>query len=85
LHDSGSTEQDADIVSFPIRQEVQDKQSDIIGIELIIAKQRNGPLGRVPLAFLRRFAKFIKPAEQTEAHFAPPTTRFRRPGGFTGI
>jgi replicative DNA helicase len=61
LRDSGSIEQDADIVLMPAKQGDQDEHSDTLMIDLIIAKQRNGPLGRVPLKFLKRFAKFIEP------------------------
>jgi replicative DNA helicase len=39
---------------FPVRQDGQDEHSDVLGVDLIIAKQRNGPLGRVPLKFLKR-------------------------------
>jgi replicative DNA helicase len=60
LRESGSIEQDADIVGFIFREEVYrpDKES-LKGIaEFILAKQRNGPTGRVKLAFLNRFTKF---------------------------
>ena len=60
LRDSGSIEQDADIVLLPVRQDGQDEHADVLGIDLLIAKQRNGPLGRVPLKFLKRYAKFIE-------------------------
>jgi replicative DNA helicase len=60
LRESGSIEQDADIVAFIFREEVYrpDKES-LKGIaELILAKQRNGPTGRTKLAFLNRYTKF---------------------------
>jgi replicative DNA helicase len=60
LRESGSIEQDADIVGFIFREEVYrpDKES-LKGIaEFILAKQRNGPTGRVKMAFLNRFTKF---------------------------
>jgi len=60
LRESGSIAQDADIVGFIFREEVYrpDKES-LKGIaEFILAKQRNGPTGRVKLAFLNRFTKF---------------------------
>jgi replicative DNA helicase len=60
LRESGSIEQDADMVGFIFREEVYrpDKES-LKGIaEFILAKQRNGPTGRVKLAFLNRFTKF---------------------------
>jgi len=60
LRESGSIEQDADMVGFIFREEVYrpDKES-LKGIaEFILAKQRNGPTGRIKLAFLNRFTKF---------------------------
>ncbi len=67
LRESGSIEQDADMVGFIFREEVYrpDKES-LKGIaELILAKQRNGPTGRVKLAFLNRFTKFENLATDT--------------------
>ena len=60
LRESGSIEQDADRVMFIFREEIyKPDREDIKGIaELIIAKQRNGPTGRIKLAFLNKFAKF---------------------------
>jgi len=59
LRESGSIEQDADLVMFIFREEVYRPDDDNIGkAELIIAKQRNGPTGIVKLAFLRQFTKF---------------------------
>ena len=50
-------EADADIVLFPYTQPVE-VLPDVVPYELIIAKQRNGPVGMVPLEFLRRFVTF---------------------------
>lgn len=60
LRESGSIEQDADMVAFIFREEVYrpDKESLKGMAELILAKQRNGPTGRVKLAFLNRYTKF---------------------------
>ncbi|AJY74866.1 replicative DNA helicase [Paenibacillus beijingensis] len=60
LRESGSIEQDADIVSFLYRDDYynQDTEKKNI-IEIIIAKQRNGPVGTVELAFLKNFNKFV--------------------------
>ena len=60
LRESGSIEQDADVVAFIFREEVY-KQDDpeLQGqAEMIIAKQRNGPTGRVNLAFLKNSTRF---------------------------
>jgi replicative DNA helicase len=60
LRESGSIEQDADLVAFIYREEVyKPDREDLRGLaQLIIGKQRNGPLGKVKLAFLREFTKF---------------------------
>ena len=59
LRESGSIEQDADIVSFLYREDYYDKETeDQNMIEIIIAKQRNGPTGTVKLAFVKEYNKF---------------------------
>lgn len=60
LRESGSIEQDADIVAFLYRDDYYNKESEKEGIiEIIIAKQRNGPVGTVELAFLKQYNKFV--------------------------
>ncbi|WP_054972416.1 replicative DNA helicase [Paenibacillus sp. A3] len=60
LRESGSIEQDADIVAFLYRDDYYDKESEKKNIiEIIIAKQRNGPVGTVELAFLKNYNKFV--------------------------
>ncbi len=59
LRESGSIEQDADIVMFIYRDDKYDENSEKKGIaELIIAKHRNGPVGSVNLRFFERTARF---------------------------
>ena len=60
LRESGSIEQDADIVSFLYREDYYDKETENENmIEIIIAKQRNGPTGTVTLAFAKEYNKFV--------------------------
>jgi replicative DNA helicase len=67
LRESGSIEQDADVVGFVFREEVYNRdREDLKGLaELIIAKQRNGPIGTVNLVFLHAQTKFENRAEDT--------------------
>ena len=73
LRESGSIEQDADLVAFIFREEVYrpDKESLKGVAELILSKQRNGPTGRVKLAFLNRYTKFENMAADTGEEDAP--------------
>jgi replicative DNA helicase len=60
IRESGSIEQDADIVAFLYRDDYYDKESENKNIiEIIIAKQRNGPTGTVSLAFVKEYNKFV--------------------------
>jgi replicative DNA helicase len=59
LRESGSIEQDADLVMFIYRDEYYEKDSEAKGeAELIVAKHRNGPLGTVQLTYLSRYTRF---------------------------
>jgi replicative DNA helicase len=59
LRESGSIEQDADVVAFIYREDYYKPSEENAGIaELLIAKQRNGPTGTVRLVFLKEFTRF---------------------------
>ena len=59
LRESGSIEQDADLVAFIYRDEYYNEESDQQGLaEVILSKHRNGPTDSMKLSFLKRYAKF---------------------------
>ena len=84
LRESGNLEQDADVVCFIFREEYYkrdepDIDQDIKGkAELLIAKHRNGPIGKVELAFQDLYPKFSNMARNYREQNPPPPQR----GGF---
>lgn len=65
LRASGSIEQDADLVAFIYRDDYYNSDSEKEGItEIIIGKQRNGPVGTVELAFQKEYTKFVDLAQR---------------------
>lgn len=73
LRESGSIEQDADIVGFLYRDDYYDKESEKQNIiEIIISKQRNGPTGTVELAFVKEYNKFVDLDHRYQEGDIPP-------------
>ncbi len=72
LRESGSLEQDADTVLFIYRDELYNKKTPDVGIaELIIGKQRSGPIGTVRCAFIKEYTRFENLAEVEQGEFPP--------------
>ena len=83
LRDSGSIEQDADLVAFMYRDEYYNKDSPLKGYgEMLIRKHRNGECGEIPLVFEGEYSRF-KSASKSEYYAAvsrcdaPKTSKFR--------
>lgn len=73
LRESGSIEQDADIVGFLYRDDYYDSESEKQNtIEIIISKQRNGPVGTVELAFVKEYNKFVDLDHHYQESDVPP-------------
>jgi replicative DNA helicase len=87
LRDGGTIEQDADVVIFIYRpkrsREEEESEGIMPGIEmtLIVGKQRNGPIGEVPVIFIRGYTKFVNmlPAHSGWSEPEPPAPAYGAP------
>ena len=81
LRESGSIEQDADIVMFIHREELYKPDTDKKNIaDIIIAKHRNGPVGQIPVRFFPSQTRFAD-LEMNIGIWRQPRSHFRRRGG----
>jgi replicative DNA helicase len=71
LRESGSIEQDADIVMFVFRREYYNSNDKPGLAEVIVSKNRHGGVGDVELAFRKKFAKFSNYSKESSPSFSP--------------
>ena len=87
LRESGSLEQDADVVAFIYRDEVYNREENNPNrgkAEIILGKQRNGPIGSASLVFLNTYTRFENPAPERwpgSGGHEKPLRKYRRPQG----
>jgi len=69
LRDSGSLEQEADVVLFLHYDKPKNEMTEMPAVSLIVGKQRNGPVGEVKLAFLREYTRFENYYNETKYEY----------------